>query len=326
MFTNGLQDCPRLLPSPNRVAMESEGPGNLVRHPTRSDWRRFLAGELDAREGKELSAHLEVCRRCMGVFARMPPPTYYSLGRPLPPTFALSPMEIETQATRLVKQLVERVRPGGLFLLAGDTLFETSLYLLVSLSATRLRRLGYSTAVCGQVFSTDRLPARPNVDVAILLEASAYSNWSTWGGTQDRRLNVFVGCVEDWGAIDFVVGSSDSERTREAFARRLLAFDTMWKLSKDAAVRRGLLLNALGVDCPPGFFRCAELPVPFEHTETQTGAPTGWSSVEAQWTAWKALHKLLKPHDITSALESLVMFPQAARRLYWRAVRRGLTC
>jgi len=84
------------------------------------------------------------------------------------------------------------------------------------------------------------------------------------------------------------------------------------------------LLNAFGVDCPPGFFSSMEVPDPFVGIETPAGERTGWSSVEGQWMAWEAVRQLATPEDIRAAIESLARFPSLARRLRYRAKLRGL--
>ncbi|MBZ5677091.1 MAG: hypothetical protein LAP61_22840 [Acidobacteriia bacterium] len=272
-----------------------------------------------------MSQHLDACPRCLEIFDRLPPPTYYSLGRPLRPAFALSPARIDEQVDALTFQLIERVRSGGTYLLASDWLGETSLYLVLSLSATRLRRLGYSVAVSGSPFSCRQLPVRHGVDVAILLEATAFNSRSWSDATKRGRLNVLVGCSSDWNQrVDFVVRAPSSAGTKDLFNDRCSALRNKWRATRDIIVRRGLLLNAFGVDCPPGFFLSKQVPAPFVCIETPAGERTGWSSVEGQWMAWEAVRELVTPEDIRVAIEPLARFPSLADRLRFRAKIRGL--
>ena len=296
-----------------------------IEHPDERGWRRFLAGEVEADQARRMSRHLDACPMCLEIFDRLPPPTYYSLGRPLRPMFALSPARIDEQVDALVSQLIERVRLGGTFLFASDWLGETSLYLVLSLSATRLRRLGYSIAVSGTPFNSAQLPARRDVDVAVLLEAPAFGSRSWPGATKGGRLNVVVGFISDWNQrVDLVLRAPGSESTKDLFDHRCSALRYEWRATRDITVRRGLLLNAFGVDCPPGFFSSKEVPAPFVGIETLAGERTGWSSVEGQWMAWEAVRELVTPEDIRAAIQSLARFPSLVDRLRFRAKLRGL--
>jgi len=75
----------------------------------------FCQGEVGRERGRQMSRHLDSCQSCLIIFDCLPPPTYYSLGRPFRPAFALSPDSIEKQANALTSQLAERVRTGGSF-------------------------------------------------------------------------------------------------------------------------------------------------------------------------------------------------------------------
>jgi len=262
---------------------------------------------------------------CLKTFDLLPAPTYYSLGRPLLPTFALSPAKINEEVDALMSQLIERVRVGGTFLLASDWPGETSLHLVLSLSATRLRRLGYSIAVSGTPFNSAQLPTRRDVDVAMLLEAPAFRSRIWSGATTCGRLNVLVGCISDWNQrVDLVLRAPGSESIKDLLEHRRSALQNEWRSTRDITVRRGLLLNAFGVDCPPGFFSSTKVPDPFVGIETVAGERTGWSSVEGQWLVWEAVRELVTPEDIRAAIESLGRFPSLAGRLRYRAELRGL--
>jgi hypothetical protein len=296
-----------------------------IEHPDDREWRRFLSGEMDANQARGMSRHLDACPRCIEIFDRLPPPPYYSLGRPLRPWFALSPTRIDEQVDALVCQLLERVRLGGTFLIASDWLGETSLYLALSLATTRIRRLGYSIAVYGTPFNSDLLPARGDLDMAILLEAPAFGSRSWSGAPGGGRLDVLVGCISDWNQhrVDLVLRASGSEHTRALFDQQRSMLRRTWRVTRDIAVRRGLLLNAFGVDCPPGYFSSKAVPGPFVGIETLDGERTGWSSVEGQWMTWEAVRELVTPEDIRAAMESLANFPLLAGRLRLRAKLRG---
>src|SRR5882724_2396760 len=77
--------------------------GKVV-HPLELEWTFFLAGKVYGGRAQQLLQHLEVCTQCAATFDQLPSPTYYSLGRPLVPTFVLSPIEVAAQVDALVSE------------------------------------------------------------------------------------------------------------------------------------------------------------------------------------------------------------------------------
>jgi hypothetical protein len=294
-------------------------------HPSVLEWQDFLAGRTEADTAMRMTEHLDSCRLCIEVYSALPPPTYYSLGRPLPPLFALSPAEVGAHVRSLLSAIQSRQGQGGVFRVAGDWECESSLYLVLSLAITKLRHLGHSVAVCGEVFNTGELENPPETDYTVLLEAPAYRTWPSWAERRRGRLTLVAGPQFDWhGPVDFAISTSDGGWCQRAFKSYCATFRAVWKESSNPALRDALTLNALGVDCPPGWISVVQYSPLFAPVETQTGRSVAWWSVEGQWAAWESLRDLMTRRDLENLAHRLKAFPALARRLEVRTERRDI--
>lgn len=293
-------------------------------HPRISEWRDLVAGVVLPDAARMMAAHLEYCQPCSQAVAALPPPPYYSLGRPLPPTFSLPPHEIETQAKRVISIVQSRVGGGGVVRLTGDWKCESSFYLVLSLAITRLRRLGLTVAVHGEVFNLAKLTEPPETDIAVLLEAPAYQSWKHWVLRKPGQLTLLTGSQFDWrdDPVDFVLSCGDGKVAEPVESYRD-TYRALWTESPDSALSDALTMNALGVDCPSVMAPFNRSPL-FVPVETQFGRRVAWWSVEGQWAAWASMRDLLTASDIAKLVGRLSAFPSIVDRLQVRSEVRNL--
>lgn len=78
-----------------------------------SDWQDVVKGSASPDRARVTVAHIESCPTCSQLVAALPPPPYYSLGRPLPPIFSIPPSEVAAQVNDLLTIVQSRLDTGG---------------------------------------------------------------------------------------------------------------------------------------------------------------------------------------------------------------------
>ncbi len=229
---------------------------------------------------------------------------FHDLGRPAPASIGLLPPEIEETVNRLLAICQHRLSKGGLLWLAGGWRSEAALYRVLTLTLARLRRReGITTLVAGELFIEAEAPARPDADVAVLLEATAYTDLSRWEGP---RLSILTGLNSDLELEpEYFVALP---RDRALFRAELRRLRDTW--DRDPASRPGLTANAFGVDVPETLGGDLFVPV-----TTADGDTTPWRSVEGQWLAWEALKDRITPLALHETLRALNGYPTLIQRL-----------
>jgi len=231
---------------------------------------------------------------------------FHDLGRPAPSVTGLLPLEIEEQTTHLFAICEQRLGSHGVLLIAGDWRSEAALYRVLALSLARMRQRGLSTAIAGVPFIDAEAPDRPDVDVAVLLEARSFTNLRKWIEPQPSRLSILTAldCDLDRKA-DFEV-HVPADRTQHR--KSLLRLNESWE--EDPQGRHGLVATTLGVDAPQHWR--GDLLV---HVATVEGMPVPWLSTESPWLAWHALKNRITGELVEQTLLELKEYPMAARRL-----------
>ncbi len=240
------------------------------------------------------------------------PSAHYSLGRPLAPVFALNAVEVEQHVNALMRLCRERKETGGVVTVVGDWLSEASLYTVLSLSATRLRRQGWTVQVCGSPFVMAEAPSRPATELAVLLGANAFDRPEVWLEVVPGQVNVLAGRAE---SADLLVQPARAAVTESIASPRLNALTEAWSQNSGNVVGDGMLLCALGIDLPRTFFGNAPAPEPFAAVWTTDDADTGWLSIPGVALARHALAPVLRGHSLERALARVADYTDLIRRL-----------
>lgn len=217
--------------------------------------------------------------------ASLPQP-FYCLGRPMAALIPWTPPEFEWKVGALIGLCLERRACGGRVVIGAGWPYESAVFRLLAVAATRLRRSGLSVAVCGTSYCALAAPARPKADIAILLEAPGYAALDPWLETRRGQAVVLVGPEADWrlGAdlpIDFLAEGADPGFPDRA-ARHAGYIRDLWKCA-DPEVRSALLLNALGCDVSQGFLsESGEAPFLAVGDDDLLTLP-------GQWLVWQAI-------------------------------------
>jgi len=281
-----------------------------------------------------MAAHLKLCAECWDLVCRLPRPVYYALGRPVPSVIPMSPLEIEAEVRNLVSHCLERLPGGGTVVVAAEWPCEALMLHVLSLSATRLRRLGRTAEIAETVFRRDEAPPRPSSEVAILLEAPYYPSLHDWTILPPGRVSILAGPLERWPTSDVDVRFAP-RKPSEAVPRlepyRQAITDAL--RGGGASVAAGIVANALGCDLPPGYLPPGTQG-PFVPVTDLHGNPLGWSSVEGQWLAWQVVNEFAREssgevaHLLVRAVEKFRSLGQSqhgpARRLARSAIQSGL--
>jgi hypothetical protein len=229
-------------------------------------------------------------------FLRSPAPVHYCLGRPLTPVFALNPEEISAQVERLTRLCRDRIHEGAVIRVAGDWLSEASVYTVLSLTLTRLRKLGYSESVCGSPRTSTSVPARPDSAIVALVGSEVYHSLDAWGKCHPGNVVILAEPVEDPSGPPDMVISAVRRKVIEALAEPfVLSMRNKWSENEGNFIGDSLLRCASGVDLPPGHFGQGPIAAPFVLARRPDDEPTDWSTVEGCWLARHALRDALPP-------------------------------
>src|SRR5438132_9435004 len=146
--------------------------------------------------------HLAACEYCQGRLGEIRAAPSYALGRPFPGVEVASPSTIEGLVRELRAYLDAARESGRPVRVAGDGLSEKLLYQCVAIATSRMWRDGHSVEVCGSIFAGAQVPARPNAELAVLLEAPVFEpRLGEWLRAEPGRMMVLVGHVADWNQL-----------------------------------------------------------------------------------------------------------------------------
>ena len=259
-----------------------------------------------------MAEHLVECPACQAQVDAAPSPAYIGMGRPAPPHFALSAIEIEA----VVLQVVERVRAleaaGGAVFLTADALAESALYRILSLASRRLTKVGMPVA-----------PYPAARGVSILLDAPGYVDFAPSLERRAGRVTILSGWRQDWEVPpDAILVPARNPWALRSDIDRLRR---TWHEGADM-VRLVLLANALGVDAPaeiPELNGDAGLALPFDFVETFEGEPTAFMSCWGQYTAAFSLRRVVPAQAWDEACLHPLFSPSQQERMCRRlALRR----
>lgn len=264
------------------------------RHLSQEDLIRFGRRILSPSSMHSIDDHLAACEYCQKRFGEIPATPFYALGRPFPGVGVASPYTMEGLVRELCAHLDAARESGRPVRVAGDGLSEKLLYQCVAIATSRMWRDGHSVEVCGSIFAGARVPARPNSEIAVLLDAPVFEpRLSDWLRAHPGRVIVLVGHVADWDqvglGVDFRPEAAGTAGILGSFVEQLKGVARRGNDESEFAY-----LNAAGVDLPEvAFADPTDLNCPFVPLQDSRGYPLPFRSLDAgQWLARDVLGQI----------------------------------
>jgi hypothetical protein len=205
----------------------------------------------------------------------------------------LNPKEIAVNVEMLKRQCQDSLSGGAVIRVVGDSFSEFSLYTVVSLTLSALRKAGNAQTVCGSPRESTAAPTRPKTTVAVLLGSDVYNSLGAWRECQPGNIVILAEHAERATGVADLVIQSQPERVAEFVEPYMLSIRRIWSENEGNRIGDGLVRCAVGVDLPPSYFRRGPIPAPFVPVRTPDDQPTGWLTVEASWLAHHALRDVL---------------------------------
>jgi hypothetical protein len=185
------------------------------------------------------------------------------------------------------------MRRGAVLRVTGDWLCEASLYTVLSLALTKMKRMGYSESVCGSPRTNAWAPTRPGDEVVALLGSGDYESLEGWGDCHPGSVVILVEHPDlSTGVADIVIPTPRRTITESLAAPFVKALRHAWTENVGNVVEEGLRRCAMGIDLPPGYFGSGPLPSPFVPARSPSDQPTEWATVEGVWLARHVLRIL----------------------------------
>src|SRR5438874_765891 len=85
-----------------RIVGTQRGKQDSFSHPDVNSWKLFLERRVEAKHGKRMAEHLEICPACQQTYSALSPPPYRALGRPVPAGLGVSLEAAQSEAAKLV--------------------------------------------------------------------------------------------------------------------------------------------------------------------------------------------------------------------------------
>jgi hypothetical protein len=259
-----------------------------------------------------------------GVSATMAvlPEPFYCLERPMVALIPWTPPEFESNVQALIHLCLQRRASGGGIVLGAGWPYESAVFRLLAVAATRLRRAGLAVEVCGTPYCSLAAPRRPEADIAILLDAPSYASLDGWLESKRGQVTVLVGPEADWLLatalpIDFLAEGADAGFSDRA-ARHVRSLRDLWR-GAASEVRSALLVNALGCDVPADL---VALPAGAPFLPVGDGE---FVTLPSQWLAWQAIAEFAEELDRAWESEATRRAPPALleRAAYRFGARRA---
>jgi len=309
----------------------------MSRHPSEAQWRQYFAQRLSAESARRMHSHLLGCDDCLDLYHGLEPPVYRALGRPVVAFLPFGPREIEICVEDILTVFAAKRAAAEPVVIAAGWPLEGLLLHVLSLTHSRLRNRGFSTAVCGVAYGSPVPPDRPGTDVALLPGASNYPSLGEWIECSPNRTAVLGIAVEDSrrGAFpmqpDIVLDTPRPEDAQRALRSKVEAMEQA--LAAGGVSQSGVLSCALGCDPPWGFFPPGAASPLFPHIEDPlTGEPLPWSSLDGgQWLAWEVVQRVYAGRsaalaaDLQSCVARLLSLGAAGSAVATRLTRRAMS-